>query len=372
LPPLRQIFYIAMKARPLRVLFVFPYPHSTAASQRFRFEQYLALLTSQGIDYQLAAFWDEATWRILYQPGHLFLKLSGLAKGFLRRLWLLRAVHRADRVFIHREATPIGPPWFEAYTRYIARKPIIFDFDDAIWLPNTTQSNALARWFKFHQKTALICQWATRISAGNDYLADYARQFNPQVILNPTTLDTQHWHNQVQDQTTDIVRLGWTGTHSTLPYLTALRPVLDQLHREGCAFELVVIADRPPDWQAPYLRFVPWQKNSEIADLLRFHIGLMPLTEDSWALGKCGFKALQYMALGIVAVASPVGVNKQIITHEQNGYLCQHDSEWREALQKLLQQQDLRTRLGQAGRQTVVDRYSVESNQYNFVRLVSS
>lgn len=353
----------------MKILFLFPYPHATAASQRFRFEQYLEDLQKKNHDITLQSFLDAPTWEILYKKGNTFRKLWGISKGFLRRWKVIFQAKKYDYIFIHREASPLGPPVFEWILAKILGKKIIFDFDDAIWLPNTSQSNFLAASLKFHNKTRLICKCAYKISVGNAYLGAYAQRYNPNTIINPTTIDTINWHNQVKNQedNTQLV-IGWTGTHSTLKYLDELVPVLQELE-QSYNFTFLVIANQAPTWQLQSLRFIPWQKATEIEDLLKMNVGVMPLTDDEWAKGKCGFKALQYMALGIPALASPVGVNAEIIDHEENGFLCRDAQDWHKYLTQLLEDQTLRSRLGKKARKKIIDYYSVLANRRNFENL---
>ena len=353
-----------------KILFLTPYPHGQAPSQRFRFEQYLGALAAAGHTYQLASFLSPATWAILYKPGQTAAKAAGIAAGFGRRLGLLLRVPAYDFVFIHREAAPLGPPVVEWLIAKVLRKRIIYDFDDAIWLANTSEANRIAAGLKWHQKVASICRWAYKNSCGNAYLAAYARQFNPHSLVNPTTIDTEHLHNQVRDQAAPgRLVIGWTGTHSTLKYLDQLVPVLTQLEAEGLDFEFRVISNQPPALPLRSLVFVPWRKDTEIADLLAFHVGLMPLEDDQWAQGKCAFKALQYMALGIPALVSPVGMNPEVVQNDHNGYVCATAADWEARLRQLLADPGLRQRLGTAARATVVARYSVQANTANFLRL---
>ncbi len=356
----------------MKVLFICPYPLGQAPSQRFRFEQYFDFLESQGITYRTAPFLDAATWAILYRKGFVLQKVWGIVKGFWRRLGLFFTLHRYDTVFVHREASPLGWPWVEWAICKIWRKKMIFDFDDAIWLPNTSQENRLAAWLKFHQKTALLCRWAHRISAGNAYLAEYARQYKQDVRINPTTIDTEALHQPAllpPKIPQEKIIIGWTGSHSTIQYLDFLVPILQKLEGKYC-FEFRVISNRPPAIKLASLHYVPWRKESEIADLAQIDIGLMPLSDDAWAKGKCGFKALQYMALEIPAVASPVGVNSDIIQQKVNGLLCQSPEEWYEALAYLLEQPEARQAMGKKARTHIEAHYSVQSNQNNFLLLL--
>lgn len=356
----------------MRILFLTPYPPGQAPSQRFRFEQYLDILHQHGHTYRLASFLDDATWRILYKPGQAARKAWGIVRGFGRRLGHVLAATNYDFVFVHREAAPLGPPVFEWLLANVLRKRLIYDFDDAIWLANTSEANKIAAGLKWHHKVASICGWAYKNSCGNAYLAAYARQFNPSVVINPTTIDTVHLHNQVRDQAAPgPLVIGWTGTHSTLKYLRPLVPVLAQLEAEGLAFEFRVISNQPPDFDQPLrsLRFVPWQKATEIPDLLTFHVGLMPLEDDLWAQGKCAFKALQYMALGIPALVSPVGMNTEVVTDDYNGYICREPADWHWYLRQLLTDAQHRQQLGRAARATIEQRYSVVANTPTFLAL---
>ena len=353
------------------IAFLCPYPQGGAPSQRFRYEQYLPCLTQHGITYTIYPFLDADTYRILYRPGYTSRKMVGLLRGFLRRFVHVARASRATYVFVHREATPVGPPWVEWFLKKIARKKMIYDFDDAIWLADTSRINALATLVKWPRKVAAICRWSAVVSAGNAYLANFAQQQTTRVVVNPTTIDTSHQHDRLQNQITTRPVIGWTGSHSTLKYLTLLTPVLQQLEQEH-DFQFLVIADRPPSLPLKSLVFVPWQQETEIDDLLRMHIGLMPLPDDPWAQGKCGFKALQYLALGIPALVSPVGVNTQIVEHGVEGYQCTTKDDWYQALKELLIDPEKRARMGQAGRKKVVDHYSVQSNTENFLSLFSS
>ncbi|HNC13920.1 MAG TPA: glycosyltransferase family 1 protein, partial [Cyclobacteriaceae bacterium] len=145
----------------MKVLFWVPYPKAESPSQRFRFEQYLSLLSQNGIQYKLSTFWDDQSWKILYLPGKTFQKLMGFVRGIFRRIASVFTLSSYDFIFIHREAMPLGPPIFE-WIAYLSGKKIIYDFDDAIWLPNTSAENKIAGWLKWHRKVSSICRWSTQ------------------------------------------------------------------------------------------------------------------------------------------------------------------------------------------------------------------
>lgn len=353
----------------MRILFIVPYPPGKAPSQRFRFEQYLDILKQAGYSYRIAPFLSDSTWAILYKPGKAFAKALGIIAGFLHRILLLITVPAYDYIFIHREASPIGPPMFEWIIIKVLGKKVVYDFDDAIWIPNTSEANKIVAGIKWHQKVESICRWAYKISCGNTYLRDYAQQFNASALVNPTTIDTLHLHNRVRDQhTPERLVIGWTGTHSTLKYLEQIVPVIAELEAHY-DFEFRVISNQPPLLPLKSLRYQPWCKETEIVDLASLHIGIMPLEDDPWAKGKCAFKALQYMALGIPAIVSPVGMNTEVVKPGVNGYVCTTLEEWRSAIESLLLNPDLRVQLGKAARTTIVKQYSVQSNKENFLSL---
>lgn len=358
----------------MKILFLVPYPVGESPSQRFRFEQYFDLLEKNGIEYSVESFWSLSAWKILYKPGHALAKTIHLKISFWMRFWHILKSLGYDWVFIHRECAPIGPPVFEFIIAKVFRKKIIYDFDDAIWLPNTSEENKLAGWLKFHGKVKSICRWSYRVSCGNEWLADFARQFNSRVVVNPTTIDTEKLHNPVlfpSRKPNEKTVIGWTGTHSTLQYLKPILPALQEIEKKF-SITIKIISNKKPELTLQSVEFIPWNKETEIQDLISFDIGLMPLTDDAWAKGKCGFKALQYMALEIPCVASPVGVNTGIIKNNMNGFLCVGNDAWAKTLEQLIQDAELRKKIGVAARQTVVEDFSVLSNASVFLGLTKS
>ena len=354
----------------MRILFLFPYPETCAASQRFRFEQYLKILEEEGYEVVTSPFLDFGTWQILYKKGRWTRKFIGLLKGYIRRLSLLFRVGDFDYVFVHREAEAIGPPLIECALARILKKKIIYDLDDAVWIPNSSEHNRFFAMLKWHSNAFAVARMAYRISAGNDFLADKMREFNKDVLVNPTTIDTEDHHNVLQSHENDIPVIGWTGTHSTLQYLDALFPVIRELKGEK-DFEFIIISDNPPARDNDLFEFVQWNKESEIPDLMRMNIGLMPLDQDEWSMGKCGFKALQYMSLGIPALVSPVGVNESIVSDGINGFICRTEKDWKQAILFLLNNREACRSMGKAARKKIEAAYSVQSNRANFLHLFS-
>ncbi len=354
----------------MKVLFLVPYPVGEAPSQRFRFEQYFKLLNQNEIEFHTQSFWNIETWRILYKSGYRWRKLVGFAGGIARRIKALFISTSHDFIFIHRECMPVGPPVFEWILAKLLRRRIIYDFDDSIWLANTSSENSIAAIFKWHSKVESVCAWSWRVSCGNEFLAAYARRFNHDVIINPTTIDTDHHNVALTDGHKKKSRLtiGWTGTHSTVPYLRLIVPVIRALQLKY-DIDFLAISDKDPKLELSNFRHLNWRKESEIEDLAKIDIGLMPLTDDVWAQGKCGLKVLQYMALQIPSMASAVGVNVKIINHGSTGFVCKDDHDWEVYLEELIRNGALRRMIGEKARISIVKNYSVESNSSNFLSL---
>jgi glycosyltransferase involved in cell wall biosynthesis len=341
-----------------------------APSQRFRVELYREVMDEAGLVYSIQPFLSARAQKKIYNGGNLTSKVSAIIFGFIKRWWTIVFISPGyDFIFIHREAAPIGPPVFEWYLKNVYRKKIIFDFDDAIWIPNSSASNKIAGWARCNWKVKHICRWSYKVAGGNEYLCAYARQYNRQVELIPTCVDTLKGHSRVKSvYTTDRPVIGWTGSQSTLKYLDEILPLLKRL-QEQYDFCFTVIADTDPQLTLKNYHFIRWQAATENEDLLQLDIGIMPLTPNEWSEGKCGFKLIQYFAAGIPAVASPVGVNKQIIEQEVNGFLCSNEEEWEKALICLLKNTALREQMGKKGRGKVVERYSIQSQREPFLRL---
>ncbi len=238
------------------------------------------------------------------------------------------------------------------------RKPIIYDFDDAIWLQPGKRSSSLQRWIKAYSKVKKICRWSDTVVTGNQFLAAYAQKFSDKVVVIPTVVDTDnHFRSESYIPSSKQI-IGWTGSHTTLTYLETLEPVLFRLQKKY-DFELMVMANKPPKFQQLGFRFVPWSEETEVAELNKIDIGIMPLPDDEWTKGKCGFKAIQYMALAKPSVASAVGVNKEIIDHGVNGFLSATEQEWESHLSFLLQNPEKRKEMGKAARLKIDQDFSL-------------
>jgi len=353
---------------PLRLLALSPVP-AEGAGCRFRVMQYIPALERAGFTVTIAPFFDAAFFDLVYRPGRYVEKLAAFVRQTFARLTLLLSRDQYDAFFIYREAYPFGPPWFEALLSR-GRRPIVYDFDDAIFLENSSDANRFASALKYPQKVPSIIRRSALVLAGNEYLANYARAYNPAVTVLPTCVDTTVFVPRPSPRPAGApLVVGWIGTPTTAAYLKALGPSLSRL-ASRCAFELRVSGSGEPlDFPGVTTANERWSLAREVELFNTCDIGVYPLTDDEWAKGKCGFKAIQFMACGVPVVAGAVGVNRDIIQDGVNGFLASSEQEWDEKIARLLGDADLRRRLGAAGRRTIEERYSLAANA---PRLVSA
>ncbi len=268
---------------------------------------------------------------------------------------------RADIVFVQREAMLIGPPAIEAFISKIMRKPIVLDLDDAVFTPYV--SPTYGKWLsklKWFSKTDYILKNSTHVIAGSEYLQSYALRFNKNVSLIPSAVDTYRMRPNSAKRNSPVPVIGWIGSHSSTQYFKMLLPVLEVL-AEKHEFKLKVVgASENFHFSGIDIANLEWSLEREIEDFQSLDIGVYPIVEDEWSVGKCGLKAIQYMAVGVPAVCSPIGVVKQIIQDGVNGYLARTPDEWIEKLCILLDNPSLREKIGNAGRETVERHYSLE------------
>lgn len=342
----------------IKLLAIVPNIYDTSPGQRFRLEQWESLLKEKGVEVTYFPFETEDLRRILYKIGKTPQKIKAVIKNMKRRREEMKELTDFDLIYVFREAALLGPPWFE---RKIADSgvPMIFDFDDAVFITYKSLSNGYLSYLKFAGKTSEICKLSAHVMAGNQYLADYAKRTNQNVTIIPTTIDTEKYQVVEKDSENDLITIGWSGSFSTVPHLDTIREVFQELVKEK-KFRLKVIGTDTYEIPGVNMEAMAWKSESEVEDLACIDIGVMPLPDDEWSKGKCGLKALQYMALGIPTICSPVGVNATIIEDGVNGFLASGKDEWIEKIKQLMNSVELRRKFGQAGRKTVEEKYSAK------------
>jgi len=345
--------------RRRRILVLSPIPEE-GAGYRFRVAQFIPYLESRGYEFTVRPFFSPEFFRLVYRPGHYLEKIAAFVGLSIGRLRSLRGVSQYDLVFLYREAFPIGPPLIERWLAGPGKPPIVYDFDDAIFLPNVSDANRFIVSLKWAGKVPEVVRLSTRVIAGNDFLAAFARRHNPSALTIPTCVDTDKFTPRSDGQGgREPLVVGWIGSPTTTLYLSMLSDVFRNVYAttpfrlkvSGAASDVAV--------EGVPVENVKWSLADEVSLFNTCDVGVYPLTDDEWSKGKCGFKAIQFMACGVPVVASAVGENLAIIEDGVNGFLARTAAEWESKLRRLLTDAALRARFAEAGRRTVEERYSL-------------
>lgn len=343
------------------------YPHDTVPGQRYRLEQWEKTLKEKGIEIDFYTFIDHKLLKIMPQAGGTLAKIAGMGKAFFRRFGQLFKLRKYDVILIYRAAAVVGPAFFERLLK-LTGKPIIYDFDDAIFMTHVNESNRLFGWAKFAKKTNSICRLSDAVTVGNEWLADFARQHNPNVKIIPSSVNTEIYVPKPK-QNNEKVIVGWTGSSTSQTHLEKFVPLLRTISQK-LPIEIHVHSDRSPELDDVPFVWHKWSAETEVDIISKFDIGIMPMPDDEWSLGKCSMKALLYMSLAVPTVCSDIGMNRQVIQHGENGFLAKTDEDWFNAIETLVNSRDLREKIGEKSRQTVVEKYSMKVCAEKFAEVV--
>jgi glycosyltransferase involved in cell wall biosynthesis len=352
-----------MRLSSLRILFLVAHPIDDA-SARYRVHQFLPDLESAGHACSVWSFSTERLFRGLRSQGQWGAKVFETLRCSLRQILRLADLSHFDLIVIHREAFPFLTPLIEKWV--LLRHPkVVFSFDDAIYAGHNDVSglnHPILYRLKYGRGVDEVLRSSLHVIAGNRILADYARQFNPRVSIVPTVVDcVQYPSKPARTNGNRPITVGWVGSRSTAPYLTAIKPALRSLaqaNRGKVRFRFFGCPEYKLD--VPDFESLPFRLETEVSDLHSIDIGIMPLPDTEWTRGKCAFKAIQYMASGIAAVASPVGITPEIIRHECNGLLAESADDWFRLLTRLVNDEELRRRLSGNARRTIEESYSLQ------------
>jgi glycosyltransferase involved in cell wall biosynthesis len=349
-----------MPSADLRILVLSPSLPDTSPSMRFRLEQWAPRLERLGCRFHYLPFEDAALHAVLYQTGRWPAKAWRLARAWGRRWRVPALAADYDLIFLHREASLIGPAWIE---RRLAERgvPLVYDFDDPIWLPYHSPSNGLLSRLKCPGKTAAICRLARQVLVGNRLLAGWASQHNRNVAVVPSTIELDRYPPRASADR-GMVTLGWTGSHSTLPFLQMLIHPLRRL-AERKRFRLLVVSHTDQldlDFGPIEVTARRWRAETEASDLGEMDIGLGPFPDTGWTPWRCHGKVLQYMAAGMPTVASRIGILGDYLGDADAGYLAASEDEWVERLSQLIDDAHLRRDMGERARQRIEADYSAQ------------
>jgi glycosyltransferase involved in cell wall biosynthesis len=326
------------------------------SSSRMRGLQYIPWFERMGIKCTVSSLFDDIQLADRYRKNRY--SLASLMKAYSQRVNMLFQRHRFELVWIEKEALPWLPARFE---RWLLRGvPYVLDYDDAVFHNYDLHSSAVVRRF-LGKRIDHLMAGARLVATGNAYLAQRAKEAGaPWVEIVPTVIDLDRYSlKPASSSIADPLRIVWIGSPSTTRYLDLLREPLAVLSRQF-TFLLRVIGADAFSIPGVDIEVVSWSEATEAASIQACDIGVMPLLDSPWERGKCGYKLIQYMACGLPAVASSVGVNSEIVCTGENGFLADNDQAWMDALGKLLSNALLRQQMGAAGRKQVEEQYCIQ------------
>lgn len=327
---------------------------SLAASTRQRFMQYERFYSNQGIELTFFPLLENNYLSTLFARDQK--SLFAAAHGYAKRIRLMRTLRSWDGILVHSELLPYAPSWLES-TMMRRFRCVIFDYDDAIFHQYDQHRSSIIR-AVLGGKLKPLLRRADLAICGNAYLQTYAVEYCRQTAIVPTVVDTDVYGPAPALQPGRSVTIGWIGSPSTWAFVRPLVPLLAEM-AERLDLAIRIVGAGPQSDPPPRFTFLPWSDAREIALIQGMDIGIMPLPDEPWARGKCGYKLIQYMACGLPVIASPVGVNADIVDHGENGLLASTLNEWAESISVLAGDANLRQAMGAAGRRKIEGTYSL-------------
>jgi len=345
----------------MRVLALASYP-TEAACTRYRAEQFVEPLANRGITMTVRPFMDSNLFDSLYKQHSWPRTAAGLMKSTLLRVGDVVAASGADVVFVQREAMLFGPPAIEWLTNRMLRRPMVLDLDDATYVPYTSPTyGRFTKALKFFGKTDYLIRWSRTVVCGNQTIAEYVSSKGGHAEIIPTVVDLEKFCPG-QPRQGAVPVLGWVGSHSTFPFLESILPALSEL-AESHSFKLKIVGSGRANVSVPGVEVenLEWDLEREVDDFRSIDIGLYPLANNNWTMGKSGFKAIQWMAVGIPYVATPLGAAGQIGEPDVTNYFADTRDEWIAKLKLLLADADKRRAMGQAGRKYALAHFDLNT-----------
>jgi L-malate glycosyltransferase len=349
-----------MRNEKKKIYVICPFPQGEAAGQRLKYEQYFKQWNDEGFEITVSCFMDLPLWAVVYTKGHYIQKILGVLRGYSRRFLDLFAIHKADIVYVFMWGTPFGSSLYERILQLLSKK-VIYDIEDNVMMEQKNSLNPITRFLRGTGKTNFLIKSSDHVITSSPFLNEYAADLNAlnQATYISSSINTNIFVPSNNFLSNKPVVLGWTGTFSSKEYLDLLAPILIKLARKA-KFKLRIIGNFEYTLPGIDTDVIQWTKANEVIDLQGIDIGLYPLPQNEWVLGKSGLKAIQYMAFGLPTVATNVGTTPRIIEHMVNGVLVKEEHEWVEALEMLINKPDIRKKLGEKARQTVLENYSTD------------
>jgi len=359
------------KSRTKKILIICPFPEGEAAGQRLKYEQFINHWEENGYEVSISSFMDYKMWKVVYTKRYYLKKVLGTIKGYARRIKDIFRLKKFDIIYVFMWVTPFGTSLFERIFRLIS-KSVIYDIEDNLMITQSGSLNPIMKLFKSSEKIKFLIKNSDYVITSSPFLNDDCEKLNnnKSSIFISDAIDLKRYSPNNPYSNENIVVIGWTGTFSSMMYLDLLRNTFLELNKRT-KFKLRVIGNFNYQLPGINLEVINWTKANEIKDLQGIDIGIYPLTLDNWVLGKSGLKALQYMALGLPTVATDVGTNPSIISHMKNGWLVRTQDEWVEALETLINNPDLRAKIGTEARRRIIENYSIEVTKDKYLSILN-
>jgi len=354
-----------------RILIVCPHPLNVAPGQRLKYEQYIKSWEEKGYQVDISSFMSLRFWNIVYKPGRLLEKIMWTKIGYFRRFLLLFRLRKYDLVYTFLWGTPFGPPIYEWALCKISKK-IIYDIDDLVYSKDhKSKANSFIATLKGREKPIYLMKKANHVITCTPHLDDFVRQYTNKTTDISSTINTDTYKPINTYSNDNTLTLGWSGSHSTSKYVYLLQDVLLELSKKY-KFKLLVIGDASFNIPGLDVEAIGWEEATEVKNLQRIDIGLYPLPDEPWVLGKSGLKALQYMALGIPTIATAIGANYRVIEDGVSGTLVKTNKDWMSALENYMNNAELRKSHGIAAQIRVEEKYSIRANTPVYLNIINT
>jgi len=337
-------------------ILILPRYETQAASSRYRFYQYIPYLKAKEWDVTVKPLLSNNYIKYLYEKTPL--PVNEIILGYFERIIQILNKKKFDLIWLQQEALPWIPSAFEKII-LSGKTKIVTDYDDAFFHRYDQNKNLIVRSF-LKNKIDSVMEYSNMVLAGNNYLFERAKLNNNNVKLFPTVVDINKFKNTnpIKD---DVFTIGWIGSPGTSKYLMLIKDVLKEVSKEK-DIRINLIGAPKINIKGVNINHIKWDENNEVEEISKFDVGIMPLPDNPWERGKCGFKLIQYSSCNLPVIGSPVGVNKDIIINGVNGFQANSTDEWIRYIRLLKHDRKLLLNMGINGRKFVEEKYALQKN----------
>lgn len=339
----------------MKILYLTKYMEK-AASSRMRSFQYFPYLEKEGFEITVKPFFDDNYIKYLYAGEK---NIFSILKAYIKRFFALFTIFKYDKLVIEKEVFPYFPAWAEWLIKTLGIKYIV-DYDDAIFHNYDLNSNFFIRNF-IAKKIDKVMKYSSLVVAGNSYLAERAKNAGAKNIeIIPTVIDLECYSIQKKEDSDKFV-VGWIGTKSTFEkHFLPCANWINELEKSHPEVEFHVVGIQGDNRFGENVKWIPWKKETEVSEIQKMDVGIMPLQDSLWEKGKCAYKLIQYGACGIPGIASDVGMNNEVTIPNETGYLVDSDEDWSRRIIELKNNREERIRLGKNARKLVEEKYCIQ------------